>query len=65
MSWILDGKQVVGKYLNEYFFTGIVQESRVKYGGKVSNTIVLDEPIMVFGELRTIVLMDSDEITVV
>jgi hypothetical protein len=65
MSWILDGKQVVGKYLNEYFFTGIVQESRVKYGGKVSNTIVLDEPIVVFGELRTIVLMDSDEITVV
>jgi hypothetical protein len=65
MDWILDGKRVMGKYLNEYFFTGVVQESRVKYGGTVSNTIVLDEPIEVFGELRTKVLMDSDQLKVV
>jgi hypothetical protein len=65
MNWILDGKQVMGKYLDEYFFTGVVEESRVKYGGKVSNTIVLDEPIEVFGELKTKVLMDSDQLKVV
>jgi len=62
MSWNLEGKRVSGKYLNEYFFTGIVEESRVKYGGKVCNTIVLDTPIMVFGEMRTKVLQDSDQI---
>ena len=62
MSWNLEGKRVSGKYLNEYFFTGTVEESRVKYGGKVCNTIVLDTPIMVFGEMRTKVLQDSDQI---
>lgn len=65
MDWILEGKRVTGKYLGEYFITGTVQESRVKYGGKVSNTIVLDEPILVFGSARNVVLMDSEEIKVV
>lgn len=67
MSWNLEGKKVEGKYLNldEYFFTGTVVESRVKYGGKVCNTIVLDEPITVFGDVRTRVLMNSDEVNVV
>jgi hypothetical protein len=62
MSWNLEGKRVSGKYLNEYFFTGTVQESRVKYGGSVCNTIVLDTPIVVFGEVRTKVLLESDQI---
>lgn len=62
MTWNLEGQRVCGKYLNEYFFTGVVTESRVKYGGKISNTIVLDEPIEVFGEIRTSVLQDSDQI---
>jgi hypothetical protein len=61
MSWNLEGKRVSGKYLNEYFFTGTVQESRVKYGGSVCNTIVLDTPIVVFGEVRTKVLLESDQ----
>jgi hypothetical protein len=63
MSWNLEGKKVSGKYLGELSFTGTVSESRVKYGGKVSNTILLDTPVVVFGEVRTVVLMDSDEIT--
>ena len=36
--------------------------SRVKYGGKVSNTIVLDTPIVVFGDIRERVLMDTEEL---
>ena len=62
MSWNLEGQRVFGRYLNEYFFTGTVVESRVKYGGKVCNTIVLDTPIAVFGEMRTKVLVESDQI---
>jgi hypothetical protein len=62
MDWILEGRKVAGFYLNEYFFTGTVVESRVKYGGAVSNTIVLDEPIEVFGEARERVLMDSENL---
>jgi hypothetical protein len=44
---------------------GVITESRVKYGGKVSNTILLDNPIIVFGAEREVVLMDSEELTVV
>ena len=62
MSWNLEGKKVSGKYLGEISFIGVVVESRVKYGGKVSNTILLDAPIVVFGEFRTRILMESDEI---
>lgn len=64
MSWNLEGQKVSGFYLNEYFFTGLVIESRVKYGGKVSNTIQLDAPIEVYGEGREKVLMDSDALKV-
>jgi hypothetical protein len=63
MSWNLEGKKVSGKYLDEFVFIGTVVESRVKYGGKVSNTIVLDIPVTVFGEVRTKFLMDSDQIS--
>jgi len=67
MSWNLEGQKVEGKYLNSdaYFFTGTVIESRVKYGGKVCNTIVLDNPIEVFGSVRNTILMDSEELVVV
>ena len=44
MSWILEGKQVAGKYFGRSF-EGLVVESRVRYGGKVSHTIELHSPI--------------------
>ena len=44
MSWILEGKQVAGKYFGQSF-EGVVVESRVRYGGKVSHTIELHSPI--------------------
>jgi len=63
MTWNLEGKKVAGKYLEEYPFIGVVVESRVKYGGKVCNTILLDAPIVVFGEFRTRVLVETDQIS--
>ena len=65
MSWNLETKVVTGKYLGQFPIVGTVTESRVKYGGKVCNTITLQEPIVVFGSARNVVLMDSDEVTVV
>jgi len=44
VSWILEGKQVAGKYFGQSF-EGVVVESRVRYGGKVSHTIYLHSPI--------------------
>lgn len=63
MSWNLEGQRVEGKYLDQFEFTGTVIDSRVKYGGKVSNTILLDSPLAVFGAVRMTILMDSDQIS--
>lgn len=38
------GQWVVAKYLDSGYVTGIVQDSRVKYGGKVQHSIVSDSP---------------------
>ena len=62
MSWILEGQKVAGKYLGTHSFSGVGVESRVKDGGTVSNTLVLDTPIVVFGDIRERVLMDTEEL---
>lgn len=65
MSWNLEQKTVTGRYLGQFPIVGTVVESRVKYGGTVCNTIVLETPIEVFGSNRDRVLMDSEELIVV
>ena len=46
------GQWVIAKYLDSAWVTGIVQETRVKYGGKIQHTIVSDSPTYVNEELR-------------
>lgn len=38
------GQWIVAKYLDSGYVTGIVQDSRVKYGGKVQHSIISDSP---------------------
>jgi len=38
MSWIKDGERIAANYLG-YIVTGVVVDSRVKYGGKVQYTV--------------------------
>lgn len=45
MSWDLTGLRVEGKYMDDFPCIGIVESSRVKYGGGIQYTVVLDEPI--------------------
>ena len=45
MTWDLTGKTVTGFYLGAYPIRGRVVSSRVKYGGSVQYTVVLDEPV--------------------
>jgi hypothetical protein len=63
MSWILDGQKVKAKYLGETV-TGVVVNSRVKYGGKVQYTVELDSPVQFRwrSEPSTRVLVDHDEL---
>jgi hypothetical protein len=68
MSWIRDGEHVAGKYMDQ-LIQGVVIESRVKYGGKVQLTVLLDKPIQLrwrpVGEPRNVVLVDTDEVVTV
>ena len=46
------GQWVIAKYLDQAWVTGIVQETRVKYGGKVQHSIYSDSPTYIGEELR-------------
>ena len=60
--WNLEGQIVRG----EYFGTkveGVVTLSRVKFGGSVQHTVDLFFPITMYGQERTTVLLDANEVT--
>lgn len=63
MSWIRDGESIVANYLGTVV-TGVVESSRVKYGGKVQYTVVLSEPVQFRWRTEPTdrVLIDSDEV---
>lgn len=44
MSWIKDGETILANYLGERV-RGVVESSRVKYGGKVQYTVNLEAPV--------------------
>ena len=46
MGWNKDGSTVKADYLG-IVITGVVESSRVKYGGSVQYTVVLDEPVYI------------------
>lgn len=62
MSWNREGQRVVGRYIGTFLVSGKVTESRVKYGGTVQHTVVLDQPIEVYGRSAAVLLLDDAEI---
>jgi len=62
MDWNLEDKRVNGLYLGLFPYSGTVTESRVKYGGEVQHTVVLEKPFRVFGEVREVLLINNKEI---
>jgi hypothetical protein len=48
------GQWIIAKYLDQAWVTGSVQETRVKYSGKVQHTILSDSPTYIGEELRDI-----------
>lgn len=59
MQWNLEGKRINGMYLGLFPYTGTVESSRVKYGGAVQHTVVVDEPFKVHGEVRERILVED------
>ena len=63
-SWIKDGVRVRARYLGSEPVVGTVTESRVRYGGKVCYTVILDTPVQFpwRSEPADVVIVDQTEI---
>jgi hypothetical protein len=61
-NWNLEGLSVTGRYMGEYPVSGRVVLSRVKYGGGIQHTVVLDEPIQIYNAVRDRVLLDHENV---
>jgi hypothetical protein len=59
MHWDLTGRRINGVYLGLWPYTGTVLESRVKYGGSVQHTVLVDEPFVVYSLLRERILVED------
>ena len=62
MSWNLEGMRVFGTYLEEFPVSGVVELSRVAYGGRVNHHIKLDQPLKVYGAVRERVIIEHAQI---
>ena len=60
--WNKEGQRVTGRYLGLWTVSGLVSESRVKYGGSVQHRVELDEAITVFGRHTEVLLLDDTEL---
>ena len=58
------GQWIIAKYRDSAWVTGIVMETRVKYGGKVQHSILSDSPTYIGEELREVgdhfLVLESD-----
>ena len=59
--WNLEGQTVRGYYFGHQV-EGVVILSRVKFGGAVQHTVDLFFPITMYGQERTTVLLDANEV---
>lgn len=62
MNWDLEGCRVNGLYMGLFPYSGLIESSRVKYGGEVQHTVVVDEPFKAYGEMRERILVGKAEI---
>lgn len=62
MNWNKEGQQVNGLYMGLFPYSGVVTESRVKYGGEVQHTVKVDEPFKVYGAVRDVVLVSDTDV---
>ena len=61
-NWNLEGLHVTGNYMGDYPVSGRVVLSRVKYGGSVQHTVVLDQPLHLYETVRERVLLDHENV---
>ena len=63
--WNLENMSVTGLYMGEIAVSGVVELSRVAYGGEVVHTVVLDTPVVVYGAIRDRVILEHKYVSFV
>jgi len=63
--WNLENMSVTGLYMGEIAVSGVVELSRVAYGGEVVHTVVLDTHITVYGAVRDRVILEHKYVSFV
>ena len=63
MGWNLEGMVIWARYMGEFDVCGRVESSRVKYGGEVQHTIVLTDPVEIYGQMRDRLLIEHKYVT--
>ncbi len=58
MTWDLEGLRIEAKYMGEFPVVGRVESSRVRYGGEVSHTVVLDDYLVVYNRKTDRVIVE-------
>lgn len=63
-KFIEDGNAIKALYQGDTMIQGVVQSSRVKYGGKLQYTVILDTPVKFSwrNEFTDVVLVDADSV---
>ena len=62
-NWNLEGLHVTGLYMGVFPVSGRVELSRVKYGGGIQHTIVLDHPVQIYDTMRDRLLLDNENVS--
>jgi hypothetical protein len=62
-NWNLEGLHVTGLYMGIFPVSGRVELSRVKYGGGVQHTVVLDQQVEIYDTKRDRLLLDNENIS--
>lgn len=60
-DWDKTGTMISGKYMGIFPYTGIIESSRVCYGGDVQYTVRLMDMIEVYGDYRSAILVKREK----
>ena len=60
-SWDKTGTMITGYYMGTFPYDGIIESTRVCYGGDIQYTVTLNNPICVFGDMRSTILVRRDK----
>lgn len=61
-QWNLEGLKIQATYLDTFDVRGTVESSRVKYGGTVCHTVVLDKHIMIYNRTADRVIIEHQDV---